>query len=100
MQTDAHMTFAQNWDSISIDMLNKAPSRKPVLSHYPPSHEANLEKMDKKPGEYWLHSRSEHKFSHPSLIFFALQGLGCVARCLQTAILKRRLFVSLKRDID
>ena len=50
MQTDAHMTFAQNWDSISIEMLNKAPSKKPVLSHYPPSHTVDLEKMDQKPG--------------------------------------------------
>ena len=54
MQTDAHMTFAQNWDSISVQMLNKAPSKKPVLSHYPPSHTVDLEKMDKKPGAYYI----------------------------------------------
>jgi len=43
-------TFAQDWDSISIKMLNKAPSRKPVLSHYPPSHTADFDKMAKMPG--------------------------------------------------
>lgn len=30
MQIDAHMTFYQNWDAISIVGLNKAPSDKPV----------------------------------------------------------------------
>lgn len=50
MQTDAHMTFAKNWDTLSIAMLNKAPSQKPVLSHYPPAHTVDLEKMANKPG--------------------------------------------------
>lgn len=49
MQTDAHMTFAQDWDEISVNMLQKCPSKKPVISHYPPSHEANLEAMSKEP---------------------------------------------------
>jgi hypothetical protein len=49
MQTDAHMTFAQNWDAISVDMLQKAPSEKPVLSHYPPSHMSDLEQMATEP---------------------------------------------------
>ncbi|GKY97585.1 hypothetical protein MPSEU_000716900 [Mayamaea pseudoterrestris] len=44
MQTDAHMTFATDWDAISIEMLKKAPSDKPVLSHYPPSHLIDLDK--------------------------------------------------------
>jgi hypothetical protein len=44
MQTDAHMTFATDWDAISIDMLKKAPSEKPVLSHYPPAHTVDLDK--------------------------------------------------------
>jgi hypothetical protein len=44
---DAHMTFLQDWDAISVAMLKKAPSKKPVLSHYPPSHLADLEKMSK-----------------------------------------------------
>ena len=30
MQTDAHMTFAQDWDAISIQGLQAAPSKKPV----------------------------------------------------------------------
>jgi [Skp1-protein]-hydroxyproline N-acetylglucosaminyltransferase len=44
MQTDAHMTFATDWDAISIEMLKSAPSDKPVLSHYPPSHTVDLDK--------------------------------------------------------
>jgi Glycosyltransferase (GlcNAc) len=43
------MTFLQDWDAISVDMLQKAPSDKPVLSHYPPSHLADLEKLSKHP---------------------------------------------------
>mmetsp|Transcript_7748 Transcript_7748/g.22774 ORF Transcript_7748/g.22774 Transcript_7748/m.22774 type:complete len:425 (-) Transcript_7748:519-1793(-) len=42
MQIDAHMTFLQDWDDISIKMLKAAPSDKPVLSHYPPSHQMDL----------------------------------------------------------
>jgi [Skp1-protein]-hydroxyproline N-acetylglucosaminyltransferase len=49
MQTDAHMTFIQDWDAISVEMLQKAPSKKPVLSHYPPSHMADLESMANDP---------------------------------------------------
>jgi hypothetical protein len=47
MQTDAHMTFKQDWDAISVEMLKAAPSKKPVISHYPPSHMTDLEKMAK-----------------------------------------------------
>ena len=42
MQIDSHMTFLQDWDALSIDMLKKAPSDKPVISHYPPPHTADL----------------------------------------------------------
>ena len=45
MQTDSHMTFKQDWDAISVKMLQAAPSKKPVLSHYPPGHTADLEKL-------------------------------------------------------
>jgi hypothetical protein len=45
MQIDAHMTFKQNWDAISVEMLQKAPSKKPVISHYPPQYMADLEGM-------------------------------------------------------
>jgi hypothetical protein len=45
MQTDSHMTFKQDWDAISVKMLQAAPSKKPVISHYPPSEKADLEKM-------------------------------------------------------
>lgn len=49
MQVDAHMTFAQNWDATSIEMLQKAPSKKPILSHYPPSAEVDLDKHNLRP---------------------------------------------------
>ncbi|KAL7527934.1 hypothetical protein ACHAWF_002367 [Thalassiosira exigua] len=42
MQIDSHMTFSRDWDAASIDMLTKAPSGKPVISHYPPSHKYDL----------------------------------------------------------
>jgi len=44
MQIDSHMTFAEGWDKKSTDMLQKAPSDKPVLSHYPPAHTSTLGK--------------------------------------------------------
>ena len=31
MQIDSHMTFAQDWDALSIQMLENAPSNKPVI---------------------------------------------------------------------
>lgn len=37
MQIDAHMFFRQDWDELSVEMLKKAPSDKPVISHYPPN---------------------------------------------------------------
>ena len=49
MQIDAHMTFAQDWDRTSVEMLQKAPSEKPIISHYPPGHTENLEEMAEKP---------------------------------------------------
>lgn len=49
MQIDAHMTFARHWDSDSIEMLQKAPSKKPILSHYPPGHNIDLDKRKKMP---------------------------------------------------
>lgn len=42
MQIDSHMTFLQDWDAMSIEMLKKAPSDKPVISHYPRPHTADL----------------------------------------------------------
>ena len=48
--SDAHMTFAKDWDAISIKGLKNAPSKKPVLSHYPPGHTLDLESMADKPG--------------------------------------------------
>ena len=49
MQIDTHMTFAQDWDATSVEMLQKAPSDKPIISHYPPSHTENLENLAEKP---------------------------------------------------
>jgi hypothetical protein len=45
MQIDAHMFFRQDWDALSIEMLKKAPSKKPVISHYPPSEYFDFEKQ-------------------------------------------------------
>jgi len=50
MQTDAHMTFATHWDATSIEMLQMAPSKKPILSHYPPSHTYDLDGHKDRPG--------------------------------------------------
>jgi Glycosyltransferase (GlcNAc) len=49
MQIDAHMTFATHWDATSIEMLSKAPSPKPILSHYPPGHTIDLDKRKSSP---------------------------------------------------
>ena len=49
MQTDAHMTFATHWDDTSIRMLQKAPSPKPILSHYPPSETYDLDGKKDRP---------------------------------------------------
>lgn len=45
MQIDAHMTFAQDWDAISVEMLKRSPSKKPVITHYPPADTENLEEL-------------------------------------------------------
>jgi hypothetical protein len=50
MQIDAHMTFATNWDEDSIVMLQNAPTKKPVISHYPPGHTSNLDAIKNQPG--------------------------------------------------
>jgi [Skp1-protein]-hydroxyproline N-acetylglucosaminyltransferase len=50
MQIDAHMTFAKHWDAKSIVMLNKAPSNKPILSHYPPGEQFDFEAKANVPG--------------------------------------------------
>lgn len=48
MQIDAHMTFLQDWDAVSIEMLEKAPAEKPVMSHYPPFDTIDLEQSAKR----------------------------------------------------
>ena len=50
MQIDAHMTFAQDWDATSVEMLQRAPSEKPIISHYPPSHTEDPKSWDERPG--------------------------------------------------
>jgi hypothetical protein len=39
LQIDAHMRFADGWDTLVIEMLSMCPSEKPILSHYPPAYE-------------------------------------------------------------
>ncbi|KAI2496993.1 glycosyltransferase [Fragilaria crotonensis] len=48
MQIDSHMTFAKGWDAQSVDMLRKAPSDKPVISHYPPGADEDFEHGEKR----------------------------------------------------
>jgi hypothetical protein len=36
LQIDSHSEFVSSWDEKLIDMYNKAPARKPVISTYPP----------------------------------------------------------------
>jgi len=49
LQIDAHMTFLQDWDFISKQMLKNAPTKRPVISHYPPPHTASLEEKSSLP---------------------------------------------------
>lgn len=44
MQLDAHMTFLEHWDDITVKSLHAAPSEKPIISHYPPGHLMDLAK--------------------------------------------------------
>ena len=44
MQLDAHMTFLQNWDDITLKSLHLAPSNKAIIAHYPPGHNMDLAK--------------------------------------------------------
>jgi hypothetical protein len=39
LQTDSHMRFIENWDSVLIEMLKQCPSQKPLLSAYPAWYE-------------------------------------------------------------
>lgn len=39
LQIDAHMRFADGWDTMAIEMLSICPSKKPILTHYPPAYE-------------------------------------------------------------
>ena len=42
-QIDSHTSFIQDWDALSIQMLENAPSDKPVISHLPPPYTSNLQ---------------------------------------------------------
>lgn len=39
LQIDAHMRFAEGWDTLMIEMLSMCPSQKPILTTYPPAYE-------------------------------------------------------------
>ena len=43
------MGLVQSWDTQSIEMIQKVPSKKPVISHYPPARPADLEKSLRRP---------------------------------------------------
>jgi [Skp1-protein]-hydroxyproline N-acetylglucosaminyltransferase len=48
--SSSFQTFAKDWDATSITGLMNAPSKKPVLSHYPPGDKQDLNAMSKEPG--------------------------------------------------
>ncbi|MBF0325784.1 MAG: methyltransferase domain-containing protein [Alphaproteobacteria bacterium] len=39
LQIDSHMRFIQDWDEVLLDMLKLCPSKKPILSSYPPGYD-------------------------------------------------------------
>lgn len=45
LQIDSHTRFVDGWDSSLIDMLQRCPSQKPVLTHYPHAHDVSPEEM-------------------------------------------------------
>jgi [Skp1-protein]-hydroxyproline N-acetylglucosaminyltransferase len=67
MQIDSHMNFAQGWDSDSVTMLLRAPSDKPIISHYPPEcDEVNFTRAKLRPapricGAIFSESHVEHQ---------------------------------------
>lgn len=84
MQVDAHMTFLNGWDVVSIDMLHKAPAQKPVISHYPPGHKMDLVEQSFKPagrlcGPLFATSSQENQIVR-------LEGLG-VSTCVCVVVL-------------
>ena len=40
LMIDSHLLFRQNWDKILIDMYNSCPSKKSILTGYPPDHDS------------------------------------------------------------
>ena len=49
IQIDSHVTFLQDWDTTSIEMLKNALTKKAVISRYLPPHTADLVKKSVKP---------------------------------------------------
>ena len=41
LQIDSHTRFVQGWDKKLIDMIQRCPSSKPVLTHYPHSYDVD-----------------------------------------------------------
>lgn len=55
MQIDAHMQFARGWDTDLIQDIASAPTRRAVLSHYPPSAVQKAEAARRWPSQGPMH---------------------------------------------
>lgn len=49
LQIDSHMRFAPDWDALLIEQLTACPSRKPILTTYPPGYEPPNRLVSMKP---------------------------------------------------
>jgi Glycosyltransferase (GlcNAc)/Uncharacterised nucleotidyltransferase len=59
LQIDAHMRFAEGWDTLLIEMLSLCPSEKPILTTYPPAYEPPRELLSDIPSRLIAGSFSE-----------------------------------------
>ena len=78
LQIDSHMTFAKHWDATSIKMLHKAPSPKPILSHYPPDAAEDIETLKKKAAPRICIPNFSVEYIEGSIIRLDSDGVSCV----------------------
>jgi len=81
MQIDSHMFFRQDWDALSVEMLKKAPSKKPVLSHYPPPDSFNLDQPAPKAAPRLCGPVFATSDLEAQIIRLEGSGVGNVIRC-------------------
>lgn len=74
LQIDAHMRFAPGWDEDLIKMLKMCPTKKPILSTYPPAYRPPRELIGDTP------SRLEaNRFEDAGTL--TLRGIGDLSKC-------------------